>query len=377
MFYLKLIYKKTKELIEIIFYRKKIKVDKNKKQVYLMLTATYENLGDIAITLTEIKFIKEQLGEEYQLIEVPVEDTCKVFFDMKRKIKKDSIIILVGGGNNGDLYEFIEKRRRFILKKFKKYKIISFPQTVFYSNTKNGVKYKKLFFKLCEKCYDLTLVAREKGSYNLYIENVSKTKVLLSPDIVFYNNEDKEETRKGVSIVFRNDIEKLIISDGAFANCKGLKSFSIPKSVTSLFIGKYAFYNCTELETFTISAYINALNIDDGAFSFCESLKNFIVPSSITSLSIGYSTFSSCKKFTEFIVPNSVTSLSIGAKAFENCENFEKFSFFEGINLQYLFIGNQAFYNCKKLTEFNVPNRVNDIFINENAFNEITQIHMQ
>ena len=210
MFYLKLIYKKTKELIEILFYRKKIKVDSNKKQVYLMLTATYENLGDIAITLTEIKFINEQLGEEYQLIEVPVEDTCKVFFDMKRKIKEDSIIILVGGGNNGDLYEFIEKRRRFILNKFKKYKIISFPQTVFYSNTKNGVKYKKLFFKLCEKCYDLTLVAREKGSYNLYIENVSKTKVLLSPDIVFYNNEDKEETRKGVSIVFRNDIEKLI-----------------------------------------------------------------------------------------------------------------------------------------------------------------------
>ena len=178
-------------------------------------------------------------------------------------------------------------------------------------------------------------------------------------------------------VSFQDDIKKLIISDGAFANCKGLKSFSIPKSVTSLLIGKYAFYNCTELETFNILANINALTIDNEAFSSCKSLKNFIIPSSVTSLSIGYSTFNNCKKFTEFIVPNSVTSLSIGIKAFENCENFEKFSFFDGINLQYLFIGNQAFYNCKELAEFNVPNHINDIFIDENAFNENTQIHMQ
>lgn len=211
MFKLKLLYKKIKELFEIYFQRKNISFDKNKKYVFVMLAADYNNLGDIAITVTQIKYLKDCLeNDNYQIINIPVGDTCKVYLSMKKNIKKDSIITLIGGGNNGDLYEFIEKQRRFIIKKFKSQKIISFPQTVHYSDSKNGEKYLNEFKKLCKKCSNLTLMAREKKSYDFYKDNFLHNRILLAPDIVLYNVINNTKKRKGVSLIFRDDKEKLI-----------------------------------------------------------------------------------------------------------------------------------------------------------------------
>lgn len=199
--------KSLRNYYEMIIRRKKINFVQGKKYAFVMLSATYENLGDIAITFTQINFLKNKLSKEYQIIEVPVEDTCKVYFDMKKHITESSIITLIGGGNNGDLYEFIEKRRRFILQKFKKYKIISFPQTVIYSN--NNKYYKEKFIELANKCRDLTLIAREKKSFDIYKKMLPNQKVILLPDIVFYNDYNFDRKREGISLILRNDKEKL------------------------------------------------------------------------------------------------------------------------------------------------------------------------
>ena len=214
MFKLKMLYKKIKELLEIYFMKKKITFLKNKRYVFIMLAANYDNLGDIAITQTQEKFLKNCLKDtNIQIIKIPVEDTCKVYLSMKKNIKQDSIITLIGGGNNGDLYEFVEKRRRFILKKFKNNKIISFPQTVYYTNTKQGKKYFKEFKKICNNCSNLTLIARERKSYDFYKKNFIHNNILLTPDIVLYNEINNNIKREGASLVFRKDKEKLINID--------------------------------------------------------------------------------------------------------------------------------------------------------------------
>lgn len=196
--------KQIRKRFEIYFLRKKLNFIKNKKYAFVMLSATYENLGDIAITLTQIKFLKNILSDEYQIIEVPVEDTYKVYLDMKKHIKNDSIITLIGGGNNGDMYEFVEKMRRFILEEFSNYKIISFPQTVTFNE--NGI-YLKKFIEDCNNCNNLHIVAREKKSYEFY-KKITKNNVLLTPDIVFYEDFLKEYKRTGISLIMRNDKEK-------------------------------------------------------------------------------------------------------------------------------------------------------------------------
>lgn len=78
------------------------------------------------------------------------------------------------------------------------------------------------------------------------------------------------------------------IGDWAFSGCSGLKSITIPDSVTS--IGEYA-------------------------FSGCSGLKSVSIPDGVTS--IGRSAFNGCIDLTSVTIPDSVTS--IGDWAFDEC----------------------------------------------------------
>lgn len=207
--WLKIKYKYLKGLKKAYFQRENIVFQKN-KQAYIMLAANYNNLGDIAITKAQEEFLKKNLPNDYEIIIIPHDETYKKYLAIKKNLNKDTIITLIGGGNSGTLYEFIEEPRRFILKFFKECKIISFPQSVVY-NSDNKI-YKEEFISLCTKCKNLTLVAREKKSYKVY-KNLLKDKIniLLVPDIVFtLDVENKICKRKGINYIFRNDMEKNI-----------------------------------------------------------------------------------------------------------------------------------------------------------------------
>lgn len=128
--------------------------------------------------------------------------------------KQNLLVTLIGGGNNGNLYEFIECPRRFVLKKFKNYKIISFPQSVYYTHDLAGAFYKKCFSFHSNHCKDLTIVARERKSYEIYLGMI-KANVLLSPDIVFSMRIEKNTNIKKentIALIMRDDIEKSINS---------------------------------------------------------------------------------------------------------------------------------------------------------------------
>ena len=206
---LKIKYKYLKGLKIAYFQREDIVLKKN-KQAYIMLAANYNNLGDIAITKAQEEFLKKNLPKDYEIIIIPHDETYKKYLAIKKNLNKDTIITLIGGGNSGTLYEFIEEPRRFILKFFRKCKIISFPQSVVYDS--NDKVYREEFIKLCDKCKNLTLIAREKISYEVYKNLLKdKVKILLVPDIVFtLEIANKMYKREGISYIFRNDREKNI-----------------------------------------------------------------------------------------------------------------------------------------------------------------------
>lgn len=186
---------------------------KSSKVAFIMFAANYNNLGDIAITKAQTEFLKLNLSKDYEIVPISVEKTFHVYKSMKKAINKDTIITLIGGGNSGTTYEFIEWPRRFVLTQFKNCRIISFPQSVYYGESDRDNLYKNEFINICKRCNNLTLIAREQQSYDIYKEMLGNSvRILLTPDIVFSLNEIEKTDRKGVSIIFRNDIEKAIDS---------------------------------------------------------------------------------------------------------------------------------------------------------------------
>lgn len=185
------------------------KLSKETKKVYIMMAANYPNLGDLAITEAQKSFLKDNYPN-HEIIEITTEEVITEYKNIQKNLNKNDVITLIGGGNNGDLYEFFESKRRFVLKEFKKNKIISFPQSVYYQ--KNS-QYKKEFIKIIKRCKNISIFAREELSYQKYI-SMGLEKVYLVPDIVFYldKNTKKQplENRSGVALILRKDKEKNI-----------------------------------------------------------------------------------------------------------------------------------------------------------------------
>lgn len=191
--------------------RNKYILKKNVKYVFILFAADYNNLGDLAITIAQEDFIRSCLGKSIEIVKVPVSKTYNAIKAIKSLHKENVIITLIGGGNNGSLYNFIESPRRFVLWILNDYNIISFPQTVFFENDEVSKLYEKAFIKCCNRCRHLSLVAREKKSFELYC-HIQDSRVFLTPDMVFsleYKNNNMEK-RKGVAFIMRNDKEKAL-----------------------------------------------------------------------------------------------------------------------------------------------------------------------
>lgn len=157
-------------------------IDKKQKKIIVTLAADYGNLGDVAITYAQKKFLGDNF-KDYKVITLPISATYHNLKSLKRRMTSKDIVTIVGGGNMGDMYEDIEEQRRFIIRKFKYNRVISFPQTIDFSDSTKGILSQKRSQKVYNSHKNLILFAREKKSY-AEMKRLFCVKVLLSPDIV-------------------------------------------------------------------------------------------------------------------------------------------------------------------------------------------------
>ncbi|NJX15158.1 polysaccharide pyruvyl transferase family protein [Tamlana crocina] len=180
----------------------------NKKRIFIFLAADYGNLGDVAITYAQHKFLNRFFPDAI-VTEIPISNTLEGIAFVKKIIQPNDIITTVGGGNTGDLYESIELYRRLVIEHFPGNKIISFPQTIDFSETTKGLKERNKTIKTYSKHNHLTLVAREQKSFDYYNTHFPKNKVVLTPDIVLSQNQSVPQIpRHGAIVCLRDDKEK-------------------------------------------------------------------------------------------------------------------------------------------------------------------------
>ena len=141
------------------------------------------------------------------------------------------------------------------------------------------------------------------------------------------------------------------IGDSAFYNCSGLTSVTIPNSVTSIWHS--AFGGCSGLTSVTVSQYVCARSLSSVFSSSYQSITNVVIIDGVTS--IGDSAFRGCSELTSVTIPDSVTS--IGSSAFYGCEGLTSVAIPDSVTS----IGNYAFYGCCRLTSVTIPDSVTSI----------------
>lgn len=185
---------------------------KSPKTIFLLGTPNHNNIGDSAIALAEVLFMKK-CGFE------PKEITTNEFeryFKIVQNKTREKLICLHGGGNMGDQWLKEELLRRKMLTELKPKYFLILPQTFYYTDSTEGKELKEESKAIYSNNPLLTITAREKESFNSLKQTYANVDIIITPDIVLSLcpiSENDNVKRSGVCTVFRNDAEKILGDD--------------------------------------------------------------------------------------------------------------------------------------------------------------------
>ena len=202
----------------------KLDIDYNNSVIFL-LACDYNNIGDVLIRVSQEDFLRKNLGGK-RIVTIGFTDTYRFLKDIEKNATKDTAVVLTGGGDVDDRYTELERARNYIIKLLagKGCRIISFPQTVDFSNTKKGAFCLKKTKKAYASNKNFVFFAREKKSYDFASASFEGTKICLTPDIVLsHDTLASGKKRNGIGFLLRSDREKNIDEDFINSLLKNLK----------------------------------------------------------------------------------------------------------------------------------------------------------
>ncbi len=184
------------------------KREKGKKRIYFLGLPEHGNMGDQAIAIAMIHFVKQ--FEKYEILTFNASQLYDYLIPIKKDCKKEDIIILIGGGNMGIAYFDVEEIRRLAIEMFPDNRVIIFPQTIDFGKEPQGIRQLENTVKIYGKHRDLHIFAREQVSYEIMQSKFTGNRVYLTPDIVYSLPYQKSQERKQVLCCIRNDRESAI-----------------------------------------------------------------------------------------------------------------------------------------------------------------------
>ena len=147
----------------------------------LLNAPDHVNIGDQLIFQGEIDFLSQKDI-------IPNYISSLFTFDW-RDFSSDTLILLHGGGNFGDVWDDHQNFRLKVINKYKKNRIFIFPQSVQYNDKNNLLKDAKIF----SEHPNLIICARDSFSYEL-LKQYFDNEILLVPDMAFCSTYTKQGT---------------------------------------------------------------------------------------------------------------------------------------------------------------------------------------
>jgi pyruvyl transferase EpsI len=201
-------------LLETQLARTRLKLkqarQQNKQVVIMVGTPIHRNIGDLAIARAQSDFVKKYTNAVSINLPMPIVMQYKSDI-LNQIVRPGDILAGYGGGNMGDMYMIEELCRRKFIQDFPENKILIFPQTIHFSDTKSGQEELLKTQEIYSKHKGLTLIAREQHSYDVMKKVFNNNAVLFTPDIVLSMNASaKRRSRNGLLICLRNDMEAKI-----------------------------------------------------------------------------------------------------------------------------------------------------------------------
>lgn len=188
-------------------------LDSTRSKVIVALAADYGNLGDLAITLAQVKYLERNLPDR-QVVVWPVSQVVKRAKGLRREVGPHDTITLIGGGNTGDQYDDFEALRQLVIRDFPRNRIVSFPQSVSFSPTAYGRVARAHSGRVYASHGDLHLIARDSASLSEYRRLGRALSASLAPDIVLSLDESQPRVdRRGIVFSLRQDAESLLTSE--------------------------------------------------------------------------------------------------------------------------------------------------------------------
>ena len=180
-------------------------------RIFIIGSPEHGNLGDHGIVIAMHKFLHDYFAD-YDVHEI----TGKSFYLMPEKaqhmISKNDLIIVPGGGFMGSLWMTSENMLRNILASFPANPVVIFPQSVFFEDNRHGETEYNASKAAYENHPDLTIMLREKKSYELMKKLFPAIKKIhLMPDIASYLDLTAPlAERQYISLCLRDDKESIV-----------------------------------------------------------------------------------------------------------------------------------------------------------------------
>ena len=160
----------------------------------------YSNIGDTLIWEGTLEFLKQipqkcLYTSSYETYSPQIIDT-------------NTIILLQGGGNWGNLYPKHHEFRKRIIEEYPHNRIIILPQTIYYPNTE-ALEKDSFFFN---QHPNVIICTRDNASYQLLKTHFQKNLILLIPDMAFFLSVPNVKTKKNGQILFLKRKDKELSS---------------------------------------------------------------------------------------------------------------------------------------------------------------------
>lgn len=204
--------------------------------IVLMATPIHGNLGDQAIVYAEYKIL-HKIFPDKKMVEIPNHIFLRFPELVAQNISENDIIIIDGGGNLGILWPHEDDKIRDIIRLFNENQIVIFPQTCYYDTQKESKERVCKNRKIYENASNLTVMLRDRTSYDFMRKEFPEVKTAFLPDVVLSLKPVRQcIKRKGILLCFREDCEAVIGKQSKEILIEQIKKSGYESKVTSTLV---------------------------------------------------------------------------------------------------------------------------------------------